>query len=126
MSVFQRLRIKITHMHTLIYILSTRGCSVASVMSSSAALWTIALQAPRSMWFSRQDYWSGLPANPCLLHCRWILYCWATREAPHWAQFLSKCLQTFCRKVILKFVWKGKKPQIAKQSWNIMTNWRTY
>ena len=26
-----------------------------------AALWTVALQAPLSMGFSRQDYWSGLP-----------------------------------------------------------------
>ena len=26
-----------------------------------ATLWTIALQAPLSMEFSRQDYWSGLP-----------------------------------------------------------------
>ena len=23
--------------------------------------WTIVLQAPLSMWFSRQEYWSGLP-----------------------------------------------------------------
>ena len=41
-------------------------------------LWTIACQAPPSMGFSRQEYWSGLPAllqgifltqgsNPCLL-----------------------------------------------------------
>ena len=26
-----------------------------------AALWTVAHQAPRSMGFSRQEYWSGLP-----------------------------------------------------------------
>ena len=41
-------------------------------------LWTVAYQAPRSMEFSRQEYWSGLPfpapiqgPNPhllCLLH----------------------------------------------------------
>ena len=30
-------------------------------MSDSATLWTIALQAPLSMGFSRQEYWSGLP-----------------------------------------------------------------
>ena len=39
-----------------------------------------------------QEYWSALPcplqgilptqgSNPCLLHCRQILYCWATGEA---------------------------------------------
>ena len=26
-----------------------------------ATLWTVALQAPLSMGFSRQEYWSGLP-----------------------------------------------------------------
>ena len=30
-------------------------------MSDSATLWTVARQAPVSMGFSRQDYWSGLP-----------------------------------------------------------------
>ena len=46
--------------------------------------WTVARQAPLSMRFSRQDYWSGLPfpspgdlPDPgndlCLLHCRQIL-----------------------------------------------------
>ena len=27
-------------------------------------LWTVALQAPLSMGFSRQEYWSGLPGPP--------------------------------------------------------------
>ena len=47
--------------------------------------WTIAHQAPLSMGFSRQEYWSGLPlpsprdfptqeSNPGLLHCRQTLY----------------------------------------------------
>ena len=42
--------------------------------------------------FPRQEYWSGCHfllqgifptqgSNPCLLHCRWLLYCWATRVA---------------------------------------------
>ena len=30
-------------------------------MSDSATLWTVAYQAPPSMGFSRQEYWSGLP-----------------------------------------------------------------
>ena len=29
-----------------------------------ATLWTIAYQAPLSMGFSRQEYWSGLPYPP--------------------------------------------------------------
>ena len=47
--------------------------------------WTVALQAPLSMEFSRQEYWSGLPfpspgyfptqgLNPALLQCKQILY----------------------------------------------------
>ena len=29
-----------------------------------ATLWTVAVQAPLSMGFSRQEYWSGLPCPP--------------------------------------------------------------
>ena len=32
-----------------------------SVVSNSATPWTVAYQAPLSMGFSRQEYWSGLP-----------------------------------------------------------------
>ena len=32
-----------------------------SCVRLSATLWTIAYQAPLSMGFSRQEYWSGLP-----------------------------------------------------------------
>ena len=32
-----------------------------SVVSNSATPWTVAHQAPVSMGFSRQEYWSGLP-----------------------------------------------------------------
>ena len=34
---------------------------VYSVMSYSAAPWTVAHQAPLSMEFSRQEYWNGVP-----------------------------------------------------------------
>ena len=33
-------------------------------MSNCATLWTVALQAPLSMGFSWQEYWSGLPCPP--------------------------------------------------------------
>ena len=33
-------------------------------MSDSATLWTKVHQAPLSMGFSRQEYWSGLPCPP--------------------------------------------------------------
>ena len=29
-----------------------------------ATLWTVAHQAPQSVGFSRQEYWSGLPCPP--------------------------------------------------------------
>ena len=35
--------------------------AVASVVSDSVTLWTVAHQAPLFMGFSRQKYWSGLP-----------------------------------------------------------------
>ena len=34
---------------------------VCSIVSDSATPWTVARQAPLSMGFSRQEYWSGLP-----------------------------------------------------------------
>ena len=33
-------------------------------MSDLAILWTVACQAPLSLGFSRQEYWSGLPFPP--------------------------------------------------------------
>ena len=36
-------------------------CISCLVVSDSAIPWTVALQAPLSMGFSRQEYWSGLP-----------------------------------------------------------------
>ena len=35
-----------------------------SVMSDSVTPWTVTCQAPLSMRFSRQAYWSGLPFPP--------------------------------------------------------------
>ena len=57
--------------------------------------WSIGHQAPLSMGFSRQEYWSGVPYPPpgdfltqewnqnllWLLHCWQILYHWANGEA---------------------------------------------
>ena len=39
----------------------------SSVVSDSVTAWTVARQAPLSMGFSRQEYWSGLPCPPCSL-----------------------------------------------------------
>ena len=56
-------------------------CFVTKSCLTVATPWTIACQAPLSMRFPRQEYWSGLPlpspgdlarsgVKPCLLHCR--------------------------------------------------------
>ena len=62
-----------------------------------AALFTVARQAPLSVGFPSQEYWSGLPFPPpgdladpgikptflCLLHCRQILYSLSHRGNPN-------------------------------------------
>ena len=40
------------------YTTSEHGCSA---VSASVTPWTVAHQAPLSLGFSRQEYWSGLP-----------------------------------------------------------------
>ena len=40
------------------------ACVHAQLLQSCATLWTVAYQAPQSMEFSRQEYWSGLPCPP--------------------------------------------------------------
>ena len=46
--------------------------------------WTAAYQAPPSMGFSRQEYWSGLPLpSLCMLIIYYLIYnIWTTREVP--------------------------------------------
>ena len=39
-------------------------CSVTSGVSNSVTPWTVAHQAPLSVGFSKQEYWSGLPCPP--------------------------------------------------------------
>ena len=41
-----------------------RMLSHFSCVQLSVTLWTIARQAPLSIGFSRQEYWSGLPCPP--------------------------------------------------------------
>ena len=58
-----------------------------------ATPWTVAYQAPQSMEFSRQEYWSGLPfpspgdlpdpgIEPGLPHCRQTLYRLSHQRSP--------------------------------------------
>ena len=39
-------------------------CPHFSYVQLFAILWTLAHQAPLSMGFSRQEYWSGVPCSP--------------------------------------------------------------
>ena len=48
----------------ILYILCACMQSCFSCFWLSLTLWTIAHQAPLSMEFSRQEYWSGLPYPP--------------------------------------------------------------
>ena len=65
-------RILIFIQHTYyIYLYWHRSYSVCACILSCfshlwlcATLWTVARQAPLSMGFSRQEYWSGLPCPP--------------------------------------------------------------
>ena len=69
------------------------GVNEAAEQLDSATPRTVARQAPPSMGFSRQEYWSGLPFpfpgdrpdpgfNPGLPHCRQILYLLSHRGSP--------------------------------------------
>ena len=45
---------------------------MCSVLSNSATPWTVALQAPLSMEFSRQEYWSDLHWSLIITQCLFI------------------------------------------------------
>ena len=73
-----------THTHTHTHIPVVIVVQLLSHVQLFATPWTVALQAPLSMGFPRQEYWSGLPlswifltqgSNPHLLHCGQIFYC---------------------------------------------------
>ena len=80
----------------LMLIVTLSVCVCAQLLSCVwlfATSWTVAHQAPLSMEFFRQEYWSGLPFPSSgesswprdrtwvSYVCRLILYHWATREA---------------------------------------------
>ena len=43
------------------YVIVSGGDLVAKLCLTLATPWTVAIQAPLSTGFSRQEYWSGLP-----------------------------------------------------------------
>ena len=44
------------------------GGLVTKLYSTLVTLWTVACQAPLSMGFSRQEYWSGVPLPSPHIH----------------------------------------------------------
>ena len=92
--------------------------------------WTAALQAPLSMRFPRQEYWSGLPfpspgdlpdpgLNLSLLLGKWILYYWPFREAqPLSLLFVNPEVASICPfHLVLKW------PTLSMQCM-LKTSWR--
>ena len=77
-------------------------CSIAQLCPTLATSWTVALQAPLSMGFSRQEYWSGLPfpspgdlPNPGMELAYsalggGILYHWTSGKPLGWGELNSK------------------------------------
>ena len=61
---------------------SPPGSSVHGVSQARILEWV-------TMPFSRGSFQPG--KNPCFLNCRWILYCWASREAP----YMHVCIFTY-------------------------------
>ena len=68
-----------------------------------ATPWTVAYQAPPSMGFSKQEYWSGLPfpspgdlpdpgIEPGLSHCRQTLYPLSHQGSQHMYIYISHLL----------------------------------
>ncbi|CAN0096354.1 unnamed protein product [Rangifer tarandus platyrhynchus] len=56
--------ISLSAVHSSNPVYRRRLCHVLSCVRLFAMLWTVACQAPLSMGFSRQKYWSGLPCPP--------------------------------------------------------------
>ena len=78
-------------------------CQLLSCVWLFESLWTAAHQAPLSMGFSRQEYWSGLPfpipgdlpnpeVEPDLLHCRQIFYHLSHQGGPIEKRGFAFCL----------------------------------
>ena len=67
-----------------------------------ATPWTVAYQAPPSMVFSRQEYWSGLPfPSPGDLPNIFAIYCWGTSLLLHCWIVLWKKGVKFCQMFFL-------------------------
>ena len=95
-------RTDLSFLLSFIHILSIFTHTCVSVLSCFSRVWlfvTVALQAPLSKGFSRQECWSGLPCLPPgylpdrgLLHCKQILYCLSHQGNP---SYIDGCIIIF-------------------------------
>ena len=106
---------------------------VAQSCSTLCDLMNCSCQAPLSLEFSRQEYWSGLPfpspgdlpdqeSNLGLLNCRWMLYCLSyygsTRPQTGWKQkvdFVDSWLthQQWIRRMSTSWLWNPQLPSLT-------------
>ena len=95
---------------------------VKVLVSDLATPWTVACEAPRSMGFSRQEYWRGLPfpasgrlpspgdqTQSSYVSCtdRWVLYHGAW-EAQQWADLVPRSW------ILMPFVHKRNQGSLEK------------
>ena len=99
--------------------------------------WTVACQAPLSMGFSRQEYWSGLPfpwwmdlaiskiqgifltqeSNPGFLHCKQIFYRLELPGKPHSQGKLFKRTNRVLGSCIMAGKSHNRKPRKRQAGW---------
>ena len=61
-----------------------------------ATPWTAAYQAPPSMGFSRQEYWSGVPLPSLASNIQIIEWSWPTQVICHWFCFIPVHVYHLC------------------------------
>ena len=104
--------------NTLISLWQEHVCMLSCFSRVLVTPWTIARQAPLSMGFSRQEYWSGFHfllqgffpterLNPHVLLSRQVLYHWATWEA-HLLTGMT-CQKTREQQVLIR-MWREEDP----------------
>ena len=57
--------------------------------------WTVTCQAPLSMGFSRQEYWSGLPLPSLMLYSRFLLVTCFIHGSVDMSMLISQFIQSF-------------------------------
>ena len=104
-----------------------------SVMSDSATPWTVTHQAPPSLGYFRQEYWSGLPFSSSMVSSwsrdrTWISWVsciaggffthWAIREAqPLW--LLVYIFWVMLKKMVTGIKWKSESESLPVVSYSL-------